>query len=328
MGLFDDLFGKPVAENIVNENLSAIASVVNDAIQNCSQEVNQSIYQNVLADHVQVAENLVLTAEQTLILKQDCMQSEKAVTQLDQSLQAVASQTAKSIAQMVQLSAAKAKNVMKINAEIASSIKNRFVQHCSQESKQIISQNVTLLSSTFGGSVIIQADNYAKDMISCSTTGSTIAALKASLISEITQNATAKVENLFGPFFIAIVVIVGIIALFLFLPSLFRGRTTAKQAPAQQDDGALSLLAAFGSEAPGAGGVAAQALSARATPSATPTSAPRRAMPTSAPRRAMPTSTPRRSIPTPSARAMPSRATSASRGMGSLRSRAIVSRRT
>nr|QBK92254.1 MAG: lipid membrane protein [Pithovirus LCPAC304] len=306
---------KPVAKNIVDENLSAIASVINEAVQNCSQTVTQDIFQQILIQNTDIAGNLEIGAEQTLILKQDCLQSEKAETKLDSSLQAVASQTAQAIAQQLELSGAKAKNVIKINAEIASSIKNWFVQNCSQESSQLIAQNVTLTGDTIGGSVILQADNYTNNLIKCSTQGSATLSLKSSLETEISQSATAKVESFFGPFFMAILIIIGVIALFLFLPALFRGRTTVKQAPAaKQDDGALSLLAALGSESPSAGGVAAQALSSRATP--TPSA---RATPSSAPRRAM-----------------PPRSTSASRirggaapsGMGSLRRRAMVQRPT
>lgn len=237
------------SKNIATENIDAIASVINDAVQNCGQRVSEEVYQNIQAQGIDVGGDFTLNADNVLIVKEACLQSETAVNDLDQSLQAAASQAAAAISQQLELSSAKAKNVIDINAQIASSIKNEFVQNCSLQDFQEISQNVTLTDDTIGGSVIIDAKNYTDSLVSCSTQGSATDRLRQRLEIEIEQEATAKVENFFAPFFIALAIIIGIIALFLFIPMVFRGKKeTPTQAPS--DDGALGLLAAIGSESP------------------------------------------------------------------------------
>jgi len=238
---------QPIAKNVVDENISAIASVVNDAVQNCGQTVNQQIAQTVRISEGTIDGNLILDSENWLILKEGCIQSEQASTQLDQALQSAASQTASAIAQQFELNGAKAKNVIDINAQIASEIKNRFVQVCANESNQDIDQLVELSDTTVEGSVTLNAKNYQQSLVDCSTQSEAIDNLRNQLVIQIEQNASAKVENFFAPFFIALLIIIGLIALFLFLPKLL-----SKKKPTtiiNQGDGAsAALLAAIGDD--------------------------------------------------------------------------------
>ena len=249
----------PSATNVVDENVSAIASVVNDAVQNCGQEVNQDIAQFISLNNTDIGGDLRVNANNSLVLKEGCLQSEQASTQLDQALQSTASQTAQAIAQQFGfLSSAKAKNVIDINAQIASEIKNNFVQICANQTSQSIQQDIKLSDDQIGGSVIINAKNYQQELVECSTQGSTIQRLKDQLTIQISQQATAKVENFFMPFFIALLVVVGLIALFLFLPALFRKKEPAR-APATASSGSSvsTLLADLGEG--GGGGVSGAA---------------------------------------------------------------------
>lgn len=239
--------GQTVTKNTVDANISAIASVIEDAVQNCSQRVDNEVFNTIQAQDIVVGGNLVLDNENTLIVKQQCLQSEKAVGDLDNTLQASASQLAASLSQQLELSSSKAKNVIDINAQIASEIKNRFVQNCSLQGFNFIANDIKLNDDTIGGSIIINNKNYVDDVVNCSTQGSTMETLRNRLEVEIEQSAIAWVESFMLPIIIGIVLIIGLIALFLFLPALFGGK---KQTPPQQssDDGALSLLAAIGEE--------------------------------------------------------------------------------
>lgn len=242
----------PSAENVADTNLSAIASVVNDAVQNCGQEIDQQIVQNIFANNTKIRDSLTLKAENYLVLKEGCLQSETASTQLDQALQATAAQTAQAIAQQFELNSAKAKNVIDINAQIASEVKNNFVQICANQVDQDIRQNVKLSDDEIAGSVTINAKNYQESMVKCSTQGQAITDLKDQLIVQINQSATAKVENFLLPFLIALLVIVGFIALFLFLPKLFEKKQPERNS--NNDDSIANILANVGKEAGGGGG--------------------------------------------------------------------------
>ena len=239
-----------IAKNIADENISSIASVVNDAVQNCSQTIDQQIVQDFVANDTRFKGDVTLKAENVLILKDGCLQSEQASTQLNQALQSAASQTASAIAQQFTLDSAKAKNVIDINAQIASEIKNRFVQVCSNQATQDITQRVKFTGDTIIGNVSINAKNYVQSLVECSTQGDALDNLRNQLEIQIDQNATAKVENFFAPFFIALLIIIGLIALFLFLPKLL-----SKKKPTtiiNQGDGAsAALLAAIGNESAG-----------------------------------------------------------------------------
>jgi len=253
----------PSAENVADTNLSAIASVVNDAVQNCGQEINQEVVQNIFANNTDIRGSLTINAENYLVLKEGCLQSETASTQLDQALQATAAQTAQAIAQQFELDSAKAKNVIDINAQIASEVKNNFVQICANQVDQNIVQNVKLSDDEIAGSVTINAKNYQESMVKCSTQGQAITDLKNQLIVQINQSATAKVENFLLPFLIALLVIVGFVALFLFLPRLFEKKKPEVVSAPTQGDSIANLLAEVGEEStPGIGaegGVAAEA---------------------------------------------------------------------
>lgn len=240
-----------VAKNIADENVSAVAQVINDAVQNCSQNITNEVFNFIDAQKINVGGNFVVNTENTLIVKQQCLQSIQAVTDLETSLQAAASQTAAAISQQLQLSSAKAKNVIDINAQIADEIKNVFVQNCSLQGFDLIANNIKLNDDTIGGSVIINSKNYVDSVVSCSTNSSTIDNLKQKLVVQIQQEATAKVESFLLPFFIAIAIIIGIIALFLFLPALFRGsksKTTTSSTGTSNGD--LALLEAAAASRP------------------------------------------------------------------------------
>lgn len=265
----------PSAENVADENLSAIASVVNDAVQNCGQKVNQEIAQTVKISDGTITGNLVLDSENWLILKEGCLQSESASTQLDQALQATASQAAQAIAQQFELDSAKAKNVININAQIASEVKNRFVQVCSNESNQEINQLVELDKTTVDGNITLNAKNYQQSLVECSTQGQALTDLKNQLVVQINQSASAKVENFLMPFFIALLVIIGLIALFLFLPRLFEKKKPERAPIPAQGDSTANLLAALGEEggapavgAEDTGGVEAAPVASTAAPAA------------------------------------------------------------
>lgn len=246
----------PSAKNVADTNLSAIASVVNDAVQNCGQEIDQQITQFVFDNNTKIGGDLTLTAENYLVLKEGCLQSETASTQLDQALQATAAQTAQAIAQQFELDSAKAKNVIDINAQIASEVKNRFVQLCANQVDQDIRQNIKLSEDEIAGSVTVNAKNYQESMVKCSTQGQAITDLKEQLIVQINQSASAKVENFLLPFLIALLVIVGFVALFLFLPRLFEKKQPegASTPVVPNDDSTANLLAVLGEDVGGGGG--------------------------------------------------------------------------
>lgn len=243
--------GGAQTKNIAEENLQAIASVVNLAVQNCGQTLTENQVTNVNLSGAKVGE-VIINQDESLILKEGCLQSEDATSKLDQALQAAASQTANAISQQYQLSTSKSKNVIKINAQMATEIKNRFVQNCSVKSSDQQRTNVNARDAQIG-TLIINQKEYIDDLVSCSTDGQINIDLKANLTSTISQEATAKVENFLTPVLIAIVVIVGIIALFLFLPAIFRGRETKAPAAAAAGGGESSLMK-LEEEVGGAGG--------------------------------------------------------------------------
>lgn len=249
--------GGTQSEDIAEENLQSIASVINLAVQNCGQTLTESQVNNINLTAFK-GKQVTINQKESLALKEGCLQSEAATTQLDQALQAAASQTASAISQQLQLSTAKSKNVIKINAQMASEVKNRFVQNCSNQASE---QQVTNIQAEGAeiGTLIINQTEYINDLVSCSTQGNVNDALKNNLKTSISQEATAKVENFFTPFFIALVVIVGIIALFLFLPTIFRGRETETRAPAAAAAGGESGIMKLEEEVGAAGGAGAGA---------------------------------------------------------------------
>jgi len=214
----------PSTENYANLNLSAIASVLNMALQNCSQTLTEDQVNNIVIKDSKV-KDLDINQNESIVLKVGCLQSEEATTQLSQALQAAASQTATSIAQQLELSSSDAKNVIKINAQMASSIKNEFVEKCVDEisEKQIV--NIQVDDSEIGNLIVNQTE-FLNDLVTCSTKGSVNQKLVDNMKFTISQQATAKIESFFTPFLIALAMIIGIIALFLFLPSIFKGRKT------------------------------------------------------------------------------------------------------
>ena len=212
----------PSSENYANLNLSAIASVLNLALQNCSQTLTEDEVNNIILKDSKV-KDLVINQDESIVLKVGCLQSEEATTQLSQALQAAASQTATSIAQQLELSSSESKNVIKISANMASSIKNEFVEKCVDEisEKQVV--NIQVEDSEIGNLILKQKD-FLNDLVTCSTKGTVNQKLVNDMTVSITQKATAKIESFFTPFLIALAMIIGIIALFLFLPSIFKGR--------------------------------------------------------------------------------------------------------
>ena len=214
----------PSTENYATLNLSAIASVLNLALQNCSQTLTESEITTIGISDSKV-KNLNITQDESIVLKVGCLQSEEATTQLSQALQAAASQTATSIAQQLELSSADSKNVIKISAQMASSIKNEFVEKCVDEVSEKQVQNIKVQDSEIGTLVLKQSE-FLNDLVTCSTKGSVNQKLVDDMKFSISQKATAKIESFFTPFLIALAMIIGIIALFLFLPSIFRGRKT------------------------------------------------------------------------------------------------------
>ena len=214
----------PSTENYARVNLSEIASVLDLALQNCSQTLTESEITNIAITDSKL-KNLNITQDELIVLKEGCLQSEEATTQLTQALQAAASQTATAIAQQLELSSADAKNVIKISANMASSIKNEFIEKCVDEisEKQVL--DIKVQDSEIGNLVVNQTE-FLNDLVTCSTKGSVNQSLVDNMKVSISQKAAAKIENFFTPFLIALAMIIGIIALFLFLPSIFRGRKT------------------------------------------------------------------------------------------------------
>lgn len=237
----------PSTENVADANLTAIASVVNDAVQNCAQEISQDIAQYAQFNNDKIQGSINISAENSLVLKEGCLQSEQASTQLDAALQATAAQTAQTIAQQFSLDSAKAKNIIDINAKIASEIKNNFVQVCANQVSQDIRQSVNLSDTEVAGSITLNAKNYQEAMVKCSATGTSINNLKQQLELQINQSAIAKVESFFLPFFIALMVIIGVIALFLFLPSFFK-KSTPTSGGSNNENKNANLLADLGDE--------------------------------------------------------------------------------
>jgi len=244
--IISDIEGGTESKNVVKENISAIASVINEAVQNCSQTISEEIFQNIDITGLKTFGNVDISAKNMLMLKEGCLQSEQATNQLDQALQSAASQTATAIIQQLpSFSSAKSKNIYNINAQIASSIKNEFVQNCSNTIDSGINQNIKISDSEIGGSLVVGAENYVSDLVSCSTKGDATNKLSQQLILQIQQEASAKVENFFLPFVIALALIIGIIALFLFLPALLGGRKP-KTKQQQSGNGTEEILRAIG----------------------------------------------------------------------------------
>lgn len=233
-------------KNIAKENLESIASVINDAVQNCSQTVGESDIQDINLSGFK-GKDVNISQTESIVLKEGCLQSEAATSQLDAALQAAASQTANALSQQLELSTAKSKNVIKINAQIATEIKNKFVQDCANTVKTTAIQNVNAENATIG-TLVIDQNSYINDLVSCSTSGKINETLKSNLEATISQEATAKVESFFAPFLIALAMIIGIIALFLFLPAIFRGRRSASPAPEKKEGGLEELLLAEAGE--------------------------------------------------------------------------------
>lgn len=236
----------PSTKNVADANLTAIASVVNDAVQNCAQEISQDIAQYAQFNNDKIQGSINISAENSLVLKEGCLQSEQASTQLDTALQATAAQTAQTIAQQFSLDSAKAKNIIDINAKIASEIKNNFVQVCANQVSQDIRQSVNLSETEVAGSITLNAKNYQEAMVKCSATGTSINNLKQQLELQINQSAIAKVESFFLPFFIALMVIIGVIALFLFLPSFFKKSTSSSGGGSNNGNKNIEELADLG----------------------------------------------------------------------------------
>ena len=90
--------GGAQTKNIAKENLDSIASVINDAVQNCSQTLGVSDIQNINLSGL-VGKDVDISQTNSIILKEGCLQSEAATSELDAALQAAASQTASASSQ-------------------------------------------------------------------------------------------------------------------------------------------------------------------------------------------------------------------------------------
>jgi len=225
MSFIKHLFGGSPAKTKAEISIEAIAQVINDGVQNCSQQLTNEEFNNIRIDGSRIRD-LDLNIDQFAKVKTQCLQSEEATTQLDQALQASATQVAKSVSQQLELSTAKAKDVIRLNALAASTIKNNFVQQCVATETQEVRNDITVENSIIG-SLVINSDQYIRDLVSCSTRGQQISDITEQITATIEQEASATVENFFAPFLIALVIIIGIIALFLFLPAIFRGRSSS-----------------------------------------------------------------------------------------------------
>jgi hypothetical protein len=252
MSFIRHLFGGADAKTKAEISIEAIAQVINDGVQNCSQQLTNEEFNNIRIEGTRIRD-LDLNIDQFAKVKTQCLQSEEATTQLNQALQASATQTAKSLSQQLELSSAKSKDVIRLNALAATTIKNNFVQQCVSTETNQIRNNITVENSIIG-ELIINSDQYIRDLVSCSTRGQQINDITEQITATIEQEAAATVENFFTPFLIALAIIIGIIALFLFLPAIFRKKQTSTSADQELTNILLSdVPPGVGSTATGSG---------------------------------------------------------------------------
>lgn len=241
MGLLSFLFGSgSEATDSVTESINAMASVVNDAVQNCTQQVDQTIAQDINISNADI-NRLNIDNNQFASLKASCLQSNTSVNQLKQDMASAASQVAKSVSQQFSLDSAKASTVARLYANVGESIVNNFVQNCANKTNQDIQQHITIGSPNGEadiGILNLKNNQQVTDYISCSSSSNTTNDLSQQIKQTISQEADAKIESFLGPFVIAAAIVLGIIILVLFLPSIFGNskgeKSTTKEIIEQQ----------------------------------------------------------------------------------------------
>jgi hypothetical protein len=240
------------AKDVITENIKAMASVVNNAVQNCQQQISLDIAQNIQVDNSNIRE-FNDNASEYAALKASCLQSNTSVTQLKQDITSAASQVAKATTQQIAIDGSKASTVAKIYADIGESIVNTFVQKCATEEREQIVQNISFKDSNIGVANINDR-LVAQDYVTCSTQGNVTNLLKQQLALTIEQEAEARVENLLTPLVIAAAIILGIIILLLFLPLLFgysffgSGKSASRPVNVQQELATLGALSSTGND--------------------------------------------------------------------------------
>jgi hypothetical protein len=209
----------------------------------------------------------------SLVFQSGCLQSSQVQNNLDQELQQSASQIARAInSDFLSLNKANASNVANLTSQLATFVKNTAIQNCANTvfSQQAVQVNAEVVL----GGIVINQTAYLNGVGQCIANQAANTKITDAFEQSINQSATAKTESFLAPFLTAFLVILGLIALFLFLPSFFRGRETAPpqqpqaggeigQIAAETGASPSQILQAFGTqsggEAAGAAGEAAGA---------------------------------------------------------------------
>lgn len=226
------LFSSSIANNYASEMVQSMINVSNSATQTC--QIANSQIQNASISGVSGG-SVTVNADwkNQLVLNYECLQSTKFSNQLGQTINQEAKQLAKAINQQFALGEAEASNTVKLSAQLGITVSNAFTQECLAYNSQI--QNISYGTATNTTAVLnLNWENYNASSFKCVMQNQSVTNVTQQISQEISQSATATIENWLAGIIGAIAAVIGAIALIIFAAIFFLSLSKSKgpqQAP-------------------------------------------------------------------------------------------------
>jgi hypothetical protein len=199
--------GGVLSQNTINDAVNFMVQTVNTTSQDCKQILDES---NITDIEGSTFQNITINvgSGQNLAVDIQCAQNASATNNINSSLQQDISQLATAINQNLNLNpgSTEASNVLNLLTNLSVITQNTYQQECVTNAVENIS---TIILNTKGDNLNISdnAQQTLNSIANCTQQTVTDNQITTSLIQQITQSATAKVENALGLLFILLTII-------------------------------------------------------------------------------------------------------------------------
>jgi hypothetical protein len=209
--------GNSLAVNTASEATDLMVSAATDNILNCKTAIDQIQGITVIAQNGSSINIGDIDWSQVVAYNQSCYQNATATNTISTSIQQEAQQIAKAIQQQwAVFTAAEAVNMSDLVIKLSEQVCTEYTTKCAAEVIQ--TQTATFYAS--GGSEIatgiLNWDQTVNGISKCVQQTSTVTNAQNNLSNNITQQATAEIQNFLMPLIIAAVIILVVVILLVF----------------------------------------------------------------------------------------------------------------
>ena len=197
--------GGDLSKNVVDVATKILTNVAITSTNNCQIKIDsQQEIEIVDSSGVTFSGD---TFNDTVVVLQDCIQTNKTKTQVKTNVKNVATQIAKTIDRAFEIprGTRKSENILNIMNELATNITDTFNQKCSTDLES--TQKVEVVSSH---NIVFFNDNWnlnVDNTQSCIQQNTAIADIQNRLSNEISQTASTEVKSLLGGIILIVVII-------------------------------------------------------------------------------------------------------------------------